>query len=173
VSLKDEGINYFLDNTRYKISEWQQLKLIDVLRNKKDFQAPSFKDWLTSNNRHVVLFSLRLIKHYNQNDAESSVIELVKHKSNQIKGAAISCIRDFSFMGALDNMKLVFWSSNISVKILILDAISQLGSEADLEFLKQIQKRAFKKTRNTRFQKILLKLMINQMKARPNYLMKC
>ena len=31
VSLKNEGITYFLDSNRYQISEWQQLKLLDVI----------------------------------------------------------------------------------------------------------------------------------------------
>jgi HEAT repeat protein len=141
VTLKDEGINYFLDNTHFKISEWQQLKLIDVLRNKKDFEPPAFKSWLISSNKHAVLFSLRLIKHYNQNNAEASVIELVKHNSDQIKSAAISCIKDFNFKGGLDNMKLVFWNSSTTAKISILDAIAHLGSEEDLEFLSMIDKK--------------------------------
>ena len=139
ITLNNEGIVYFLDNTKYKISEWQQLKLLDVLRNKNDFDAPSFKSWLTSNNNHVVLFALRLIKHYNQNDARASVIELVKHKNNQIREAAILCIKDFNFVEALETLKLVFWNCSVSVKISILDAIAQLGSESDLEFLNLIE----------------------------------
>lgn len=43
VSLRPEGIVYFLDTTRYKISEWQQLKLLDVLRNREYFEPPRFK----------------------------------------------------------------------------------------------------------------------------------
>lgn len=75
VTLKYEGLNYFLDTTKHKISEWQQLKLLDVLRNREDYQPPRFKAWLTSNNSFVVLFALRLIKFYNQNDANTSLIE--------------------------------------------------------------------------------------------------
>ncbi len=139
VTLNKDGIIYFLDNTKYSISEWQQLKLLDVLNNKTDYNPPSFKVWLTSNNNHVVLFALRLIKHYNQNDAKASVIELVKHKSNQIREAAILCIKEFNFVEALDTLKLVFWQCSITVKISILETIAHLGSENDLEFLNLIE----------------------------------
>lgn len=143
VSLKHEGIAHFLDTTRYRISEWQQLKLLEVLRNQKDFTPPKFRQWLTSNNKHVVLFSLRLIKHYNQNDAEISIIELVKHKNIQIKEEAIQCIKEFAFFKATDTLKLVFWNSSTDTKIAILGALAVIGSKEDLPFLKQIE---FKET---------------------------
>ena len=75
VTLKNEGISYFMDTTKYRISEWQQLVLLEVVRNNKDFEPPRFKAWLTSKNKHVVLLALRLIKHFNQNDARASLID--------------------------------------------------------------------------------------------------
>ncbi len=141
VTLRHEGINYFLDTTKYKISEWQQLKLLDVIRNKEDFQPPRFKAWLTSSNKYVVLFALRLIKHFNQNDANVSLIELVKHKNSQIKEEAVGCIKEFNVTESLDTLKLVFWNCSIDVKIAILDAIAQIGSDTDIEFLNLIDKK--------------------------------
>ena len=139
VTLKKEGIDYFLDTTIYRISEWQQLKLLDVLRNQEDFEPSRFKAWLTSNNRFVVLFALRLIKYYNQNDAIPSLIELIKHKNNQIKEEAISCIKEFNVVEALETLKLVFWKSSVDIKISILGAIAVLGTKVDLEFLRLIE----------------------------------
>ncbi len=139
VTLKNEGIDYFLDTTKYRISEWQQLKLLDVLRNQEDFEPPRFKAWLTSNNKFVVLFALRLIKYYNQNDVIASLIELIKHKNNQIKDEAIACIKEFNVVEALGTLKLVFWKSSVDIKISILGAITVLGTEVDLEFLRLIE----------------------------------
>ncbi|MFD2606861.1 hypothetical protein ACFSSG_15250 [Euzebyella marina] len=135
VTLKPEGINYFLDTTRYKISEWQQLKLLDVLRNREDFEPPRFKYWLTSTNRYVVFFALRLIKFYNQNDANAALIELVKHKNNQIKMEAIGCIKEFFVLDAKPMLKQVFPKCSVDVKIAILGALGELGDESDIAFL--------------------------------------
>ena len=135
VSLQPDGIAHFLDTTTYKISEWQQLKLLDVLRNKEQFEPPRFKAWLTSNNKHVVLFALRLIKHYNQNDANTSLIELIKHKDQQICQQAIECVEEFNVTEALPTLKAMLRKSSLDTKILILGAIAALGSKDDLEFL--------------------------------------
>ncbi|MBT2162939.1 HEAT repeat domain-containing protein [Zobellia barbeyronii] len=140
VTLKPEGINYFLDTTRYKISEWQQLKLLDVIRNQDGFEPPRFRMWLTSKNKHVVLFSLRLIKYYNQNDANASLIELLKHKDNQIKQEAISCIKEFYVAEAIPTLKSIFKKSNTYSKIAVLGAIAEIGSHDDLGFLNEIEK---------------------------------
>lgn len=139
VSLKHEGIIYFLDTCKYKISEWQQLKLLDVIRNLEDFQPPRFKAWLTSKNKDVVLFSLRLIKYYKQNDANNSLIELVKHKNDEIKAEAIHCIKEFCVFDAMDTLKAMFWNCSDHVKLLLLDAIADLGSEEEISFLKQVE----------------------------------
>ncbi len=141
VTLKPEGLDYFLDTTRYKISEWQQLKLLEVIRTREDYLPPSFKAWLTSKNKYVVLFALRLIKHFHQNDATASIIELVKHRNNQIKLEAIDCIRTFHMTLALDTLKTVFWRCTAVVKIAILHAIGSLGTDKELEFLNLIEKK--------------------------------
>lgn len=138
VSLKHEGINYFLDTTTHKISEWQQLKLLDVLRNFEDFQPPRFKVWLTSNNKDVVLFALRLAKYYNQNDANTSITELVKHKNNQIKTEAIQCIREFNIVEAVEPLKNIFWKCTVNIKLLILGAVASLGKKEDVVFLQLV-----------------------------------
>lgn len=138
VNLREEGIKYFLDNTKFKIAEWQQLKLLDVLRHKPNYTPPQFALWLTSTNTHVVLFSLRLIKYYSQNGAEQSIITLLKHKNRDIQAEAIECIKDFHFVSALITLKLVYSKASNDIKIAILDAIGELGTKAEASFLENL-----------------------------------
>lgn len=142
VSLKHEGIGYFLDTARFGISEWQQLKLLEVLRNIEDFDPPRFKAWLTSGNKDVVLFALRLIKYYNQNDANDALAELVKHKNDQVRSEAIQCIKEFNVYEAVDVMKVIFRKSKVDTKIQILDTMASLGKDEDLVFLERIAKKS-------------------------------
>lgn len=135
IKLRNEGIEHILDSTSYTISEWQQLKMIEALGGLKDYTPPRFKSWLISENKDVVLFALRLIKHYNQNDAAASIIELVKHKNDQIKLAAIQCIKDFNFKEAKSTLRSIFLECNDEVKIQILGAIAVFGDESDIPFL--------------------------------------
>ena len=142
VALREEGIDYLLDTTKQPISEWQQLKLIEILGKKQHYRPPQFKSWLLSQNKDVVLFALRLIKHYNQKGAESSINQLMMHKNSQIKIAAIQCAVDFHFKSALISLKKVFWKSTDLVKINILNAVAELGGEDELLFLKEVAQRA-------------------------------
>ena len=135
IKLRHEGIEHTLDSTRYAISEWQQLKMIEALSGLNDYDPPRFKSWLISENKDVVLFALRLIKHYNQNDAAASIIELVKHKNDQIKLAAIQCIKDFNFVDAKPTLRAVFIECRDEVKIQILGVIAVLGDKTDIPFL--------------------------------------
>lgn len=139
VNLNKDGISYFLDNTKHKISEWEQLKLLDVLRHKANFQPPQFSLWLTSTNIHVVLFALRLIRFYKQSDAEKSIITLLRHKSKNIQLEALDCIKEFYFTDALPMLKLVYTKARTNVKIAILDTIGEIGSDKDIEFLQKIK----------------------------------
>ncbi len=138
VSLKHEGISHFLDTNKYAISEWQQIKILEILRDKEDFIPPNFGAWLTSKNKDVVLFSLRLIRHYNQTDANCLVTELLKHKDDEVKQAAIECIKEFGIKEAVPVLKAAFRRSNRATKIVILDALGILCSDDIIPYLFEI-----------------------------------
>lgn len=138
VALRKEGLNFILDNAQNPISEWQQLKLMEALGNHSEYQPPKFKSWLLSGNNDVVLFSLRLIRHFNQKDADKSIIELVKHKNDTIKLEAIQCIKEFNVHQSLPVLKKVFWRVNPEIKLNILATIADLGDQNDLLFLEEV-----------------------------------
>ncbi len=138
VSLKHEGIAHFLDTNKYPISEWQQIKILEVLREKEDFIPPSFGVWLLSGNKDVVLFALRLIRYYNQTDANSGVIQLLKHKEEEIKQAAIDCIKEFGIIEAMPTLMAAFPRAKRDTRILILDAIGAIGKEEHIPFLREV-----------------------------------
>ena len=144
VSLKHEGIAHFLDTNKYAISEWQQIKILEILRDQVDFIPPQFGAWLTSKNKDVVLFSLRLIRHFNQTDANSSVTELLKHKDDEVKQAAIECIKEFGIKEAIPMLKASFKRSKQTTKISILDALGALGTDELIPYLFEV----YEKERN-------------------------
>ncbi|GGD38803.1 HEAT repeat domain-containing protein [Muriicola marianensis] len=141
VSLKHEGIGHFLDSNRYPISEWQQIKILEVLREKEDFIPPNFGVWLMSANKDVVLFALRLIRYYNQTDANTSVTELLKHRDEEIKQAAIDCIKEFGITDAIPTLMAAFSRAKRDTRILILDAIGTIGKEEHIPFLREVHEK--------------------------------
>ncbi|QBA64188.1 HEAT repeat domain-containing protein [Muriicola soli] len=141
VSLKHEGIGQFLDTNKYPISEWQQIKILEILRNKEDYLPPSFGIWLTSKNKDVVLFALRLIRHYNQTDANASVTELLKHKNEEVKQAAIECIKEFGITEAIPTLMASFKRAKRDTRIFILDALGAIGGEEQIPFLLEVHQK--------------------------------
>lgn len=141
VTLDHKGICYFLDTTKYQISEWQQLKILEVLSNHEDFEAPRFYKWLTSKNKHVVLFALRLIKHYDQDDSRGSIITLARHKNSTIKLEAINCIKQFYILDAIPILKTIFWANKPNVKLAILDTLAELGDTSEISFLLMVSEK--------------------------------
>lgn len=137
VMLREEGISYFLDTARYRISEWQQLKLLEILRQREAYIPPRFRAWLTSENRDVVLFALRLIRFYRQNDAERALVTLLRHRNQVVRAAALECIRDFRFHSALEPIKALYPKSGEELKLLILDTLGVIGTETELPFLEK------------------------------------
>lgn len=138
VSLDKDGISYFLDSSRYEIAEWQQIVLLDLLRQFENYTPPRFRLWLTSPNKDVVLFSLRLIRYYKQTDAARAICELLRHKNKQIKIEALGCIKEFGIRDALPVLQEVYWKNQPELRIAILDTISFLADEAQLPFLQNV-----------------------------------
>ena len=135
VNLRPEGLRYVLDTARHRISEWQQLKLMELLNQKQDFDPPRFRDWLISENEDVVLFALRLIRHYRQSDASRAIITLLQHRSPEIQVAALECIREFRFSEARTALKQHFENATSEIKVLILDTLWEVVTEDDLIWL--------------------------------------
>lgn len=142
IALKPEGISYFLDTSKHSISEWQQLKLLETMQHLPDFEPPQFRLWLTSKNKHVVLFALRLIKSFKQDNALESLQKLVKHRDDTIKVEAIDCMRSFGFIEAVPLFKAIFWNCRSEVKMALLTALGEMGSNEDIGFLQEVEKRA-------------------------------
>lgn len=137
IELQTDGINFFLNTTRSPISQWQQLKIIELLEQKSDYRPPAFKQWLLSSHTDTVLFALRLILHFQQNDAEKSIIELSKHTDFRVRHEALRCVRDFGFNRALPVLQELFKGCDLELKLDILDTFGQLGTEDHIEFLEE------------------------------------
>lgn len=142
VALKPEGIVYFLDHAKHAISEWQQLKILETLKELPGYHPPRFRLWLTSKNQHVVLFAMRLIRSFDQDDAMESILKLVKHRDDAIKVEAIHCIREFGYREAVPLFKRIFRNCKSEVKVALLSAIGEMGEKEDIPFLHYVEQHA-------------------------------
>ena len=137
VQLKEEGIQFFLDTARYPISQWQQVKILEILTSKSEFTAPSFRDWLVSENQDVVLFTLRLVRVFRQLEAKQALLMFLNHKSERIQIAAVECIGDFRYDAARLPLMSCFKTASTEIKIHILSTLQAIGNTADLPWLEE------------------------------------
>lgn len=137
VQLKEEGIQFFLDTVRYPISQWQQVKILEILTSKSKFTVPRFRDWLVSENQDVVLFALSLIRVFRQMDASQALLMFLNHKSERIQVAAVECIGDFKYDPARWSLRSRYEKASTDLKIHILDALQAIGNSGDISWLDQ------------------------------------
>jgi hypothetical protein len=74
----------FLDVVSYPITEFQQLKLLELLRQLPFTGFTRLNNWLSSSNDTVVNFSLKLAEHYLQAQVKDEVEQCLLHKNPAI-----------------------------------------------------------------------------------------
>ncbi len=125
----------FLDNTSYPISEWQQLKFLHILSNKEISSLPDFSKWLKSTNDTVVIFSLKLIRHF-QTLKDSSQVELaLTHRSSKVRIEAVETIGALHDEKALKLIKPQYYRDSKEFKIQVLKCFMGIFKAPNFGFL--------------------------------------
>lgn len=137
VRLKEEGIQYVLDTALFPISQWQQVKIMEILTSKTGFALPSFRNWLISENQDVVLFALRLIRVFKQEDAKQALLMFLHHRSERIQIAALECISEFRYTPAGKTLQSCFEKATAEMKIHILNTLESIGTVLEIPWLEE------------------------------------
>lgn len=87
----------FLDHFPYKISDWQQLRLLRSVNNIPSDCDESIRLWLSSDNTSVVIFTLRLLRKFQMLAFYDEVKTLLEHPAAQVR------IQGVRTMQALEN----------------------------------------------------------------------
>lgn len=80
----------FLDMVSYPITEWQQLKLLELLRlsKKKEDLSGKLPGWLASKNETVVVFALKLADEFQLFALKKEIANCLVHPSQEVRTAA-------------------------------------------------------------------------------------
>lgn len=92
IRLNKENPFGFLDEATEFMPEWHQIILFDEINRYDNIQIPSFKQWLSSDNIGVVLFSIKMIVHYKQKDAFPELVKLLSSEEEKVQRRAISAL---------------------------------------------------------------------------------
>ncbi len=125
----------FLKDLHYPISEWQQLQLMAAIQQNVEFVIPKIDDLLKSKNITVVQFALRLIQVFNQTIEPEEMKRLISHEDPMIRQQTIDLIGELGLFDMKPFLKEQYIDLGKKEKLSVLNALTYLGTEEDLEFL--------------------------------------
>ena len=125
----------FLNTFSTSLSQWQQIHIHHCLRNFERHQLPDFSQWLTSDNESIVLFSLRMIAEFQQQQARELVISQLFHKSANIVTEAIYTVSQLKITDAIPTLISLLHQPNPRIQISSIRAIGQLGNNQQINAL--------------------------------------
>ncbi|MCJ7449269.1 MAG: SPOR domain-containing protein [Bacteroidales bacterium] len=137
VRLSDDNPFEFLSHLTRPFSLWEQITLHELLIQ-HNIAAPSFKKWLTSPNPTVVMFALRMIREFKQNDAEEDVNITILHTATAVRQLAIQVAGDLNMRSTLETMKRMYKNQEYNVCLEIVKSMGKMPDLSMMGFLKLV-----------------------------------
>lgn len=125
----------FLNILETTLSEWDQIQLLEVLQLNSDTQIADIRPWLKSSNDSVVTFTLKLAKVYNQFEVKEELIELLNHKSEDVRINVISALSHLNVLEAKTVLKNNFSERSDEEQIAFLKMMQNVYENSDKPFL--------------------------------------
>jgi hypothetical protein len=125
----------FLSVLETPLSEWDQIQLLEVLQVTNNNEIVDIRPWLKSSNDSVVIFSLKLAKVYNQYEAKEELIELLSHKSENVRVNTIAALSHLNIIEAKNILKTNFTQSTHEEQIAFLKMMGNMYESSDKAFL--------------------------------------
>lgn len=138
ISLKEEGISHYLHTVDKPISEWQQFKIIEILRSKNAFDLPIFSRWFTSNNSDVVMLAMRMAEAFGQRHIGQDLDLVLDHGLFKVRDLAYGLVQKFKVYELLPKIKSRYWQSEEHERAIIINTLRHLGRKDDIDFLEEV-----------------------------------
>lgn len=125
----------FLDVVTYPISEFQQLKLLELLRPLKFTGLPKLASWIQSKNDTVADFALKLAEHYKQTQVHDEAAACLSHPSEAVRTQAVKTLAAIPKDGTADLISGIYRNESFTNQLNILAELQKIAGESQKEFL--------------------------------------
>ncbi|HTJ11083.1 MAG TPA: HEAT repeat domain-containing protein [Dinghuibacter sp.] len=133
---KNEPFKFF-DVVTEPLLMWDQIELFKTITTTEEIAIPKFARWVTySPNKSIVSFCLKLIVHYNQQDAAHAVIKLLDNKDHNLRADAINCLGKLRCEEAEPHLVEIYYSQPLNCQLEILKAIGRMDTGNQIQFLR-------------------------------------
>ena len=127
----------FLDVLESNLSEWDQIQLLEILNKFNNLEIPDMSNWLRSTNDSVVLFTLKLVRIYNQYEAQEAIKALFNHTNTEIRIEAINIVNHLGIFEAVEIIKTDLFSRSLEEQIAFFKMMEEMAMPDDIPFIKE------------------------------------
>ncbi|MFC6997795.1 HEAT repeat domain-containing protein [Rufibacter roseus] len=134
-----EGLQFF-ENLLYPLTEWHQVKLLQLLASYPIPSEETIVKWLHSSNNSVVQFALKLIGEQHASYFQEEVIACLSHKDEVVRRQAIACLGEIpSAPAATALTKLFSHETSKDLQMTILAELLKTGTADEIPFLHELK----------------------------------
>ncbi len=127
----------FLDHLEKPFTQWEQLSVYETIMF-HNLSFPQFDRWLISKNKSVVMFALRMIEVFKQNEAYSNLFYMLVNEDAEIRHLTIKVIGNLKLKDALPHLKRLYKNETYENCLAIIRAMAKMPDESVLNFLKLV-----------------------------------
>ena len=131
IDLAGERALGFLEDLKYPLSKWQQIRITEELEKVETKELPSFYYLLKESNISVVIFGLHLIGHFNQIEESEKLLEMVTHPEDEVLITLAATAQQLEFDTIVPEFLKHFSGYSVDVKVAVINALGSIGNSYD------------------------------------------
>lgn len=128
IDLAGERALGFLENLKYPLSRWQQIRITEELEKHDLQELPSFYSLLKEDNISVVVFALHLIGHFNQVDEAAKLLEMVTYPNDEVLKALTRTAMMLEYEEIVPEFLKHFNGYSVEVKVEVIKVLGRIGN---------------------------------------------
>ena len=137
VRLNEDDPFGFLDHLTHPFTLWEQLNVYELI-TLHGLPIPDFSHWTQSENKTVVMFALRMIQVFKQQQAVQQIIQCLYHPDPGVRHLAIIVCGEIQLRETLSHLKRIYKTQEYNNCLAILHAMCKMPDEMMLSFLKLV-----------------------------------
>lgn len=123
--------------TESEMNNWDQISLMQQFQLHHKDNLPSFSKWIKySNNPAQIKFFIRMVAHFNQTTAISTLVELLSNTDHSVRLEAILALGKMQADGIENKLTEMYFTQPLSCQDAIIECLSYLNTGKSLDFLK-------------------------------------
>ncbi|HKK41022.1 MAG TPA: HEAT repeat domain-containing protein [Bacteroidales bacterium] len=137
VRLSDDNPFEFLTHLTRPFSLWEQITLHELIIQ-HDLPIPSFRVWLHSTNPTVVMFALRMIREFKQEESEDSLKSVLLHPDPAVRKLAVQVAGDMKMHSTREVMRSMYKNQEYNICLEIIRSLGKMPDPSMIGFLKLV-----------------------------------